>query len=157
MIEHYPPVTETEHYLETTSDTENQPSQVGAIIYLVNDSLFVARIRFEDSPEFEAEYPAKTLKIQSIGGQSLFVRDWERKEGWRWRIRLHYLCRDNYQGFYSAGKFVKFDLYYEVNFQHIFRSSLVWTVGYFRSVECDFEMRFAPKNKEEKGQEDGEG
>ena len=138
MIEHYPPVTETEHYLETTSKTNNRMAHIPGLLSTVNDSLFCANIRINDGELFVAEYPARMLIVHKIWGE-------QGKDGhWQHRIRLEARPAPYLSGFNKHGENRQYQVFPEENFQHIFRSSLVWTVGLFRSVECDFEMRSTP-------------
>lgn len=142
MVEHYPPACGTEHYLETSSVTKNDWLEIGSLISLVNDSLFCAHVRFLGGPVFVSDYPTRMLKVESIHGNQ------ERDGRWRYCIRLVSRGWYGHQGFWSGGKWTEFKLYHEANFQHIFRSSLVWTVGYFRIAERDAEMRTVPQTTE---------
>ena len=151
MVEHYPPVTETEHYLETTSKTNSGMAHISGLLFTVNDSLFCANVRINDGELFVAEYPARMLIVHTIWGE-------QGKDGrWQHRIRLAARPAPYLSGLNRYGENLQYQIYPEANFQHIFRSSLVWTVGYFRTAKGVLEMRFAPKNKEQKGQEDGRG
>ncbi len=138
-VEHYPPACGTEHYLETTLVAKNDWLEVGSLISLVNGSLFCAHVRFLGGPVFVSEYPAQMLKVESVSG------DLEKDCRWRYSIRL--VCRGWYdhQGFWSGGKWTEFKMYHEANFRAIFRSSLIWTVGYYRTAERDLAMRTAPE------------